>query len=569
MEKNRTMPHFFCRVERKICFNFSNIIYNYTKIKTNIYPSTVTKLVQGINHFLMYYWIYDRQEYLKICRYFFEKFIQLRNDSEEIQRAGEDLISHQGELIQKYCTLDYQIIDWLCRYVSAITINDINKRDSSTSITLDNRDCNVITVAGTAVKIAFIYTGSLCQTLRFDEAIPLFLDEIIRKVIERAPKYFDFKDEETGEIPTSDEIHSHIDSFIYGRIDTLWDKNSTYSFRSKFEEIGRNTLFYQSKNKISSFSSLRQYVPQLLNEGLLPKYTNDPSLKLKDIYWTEEKDFDDFKFINKNVAAYLQATLEEITKRQDTRSQITNVNTPDFLNDSSDERSVRKDVALYEDKTKHLFELRKTTVTKLFKMFVDEILRIIDETGMNEIDKQKLLKSMKIGKEHALNQFILTKMLLCLTGESIIYRKVLGQFSKILLLLFYVKVKYAKELDWLAPYIDAMYMRPTVFADENIEDIEAYLIKEGYAHIEPAIFASMCKIYTGDDGRQIKIKRETLLDLYDFLSDPSVVRHLLFPNIYKVEEIDSNVNKYKSKHKCFDEDEETKKNLAYVLGEVI
>ena len=67
MNKSKEMPMFFSRKERKIYFQYRNMSLEFSRIKTNIHVPTLIKLVEGLNHFLMYFYLYNEDAYYKVC----------------------------------------------------------------------------------------------------------------------------------------------------------------------------------------------------------------------------------------------------------------------------------------------------------------------------------------------------------------------------------------------------------------------------------------------------------------------------------------------------------------------
>lgn len=526
---------FFSRHNKKIMFHIHGRALNYTVIRSSIQHDTLAKLVEGLNHFLAYYYYTDREEYERISLHIFKTYadicIDKRNNLDPANYA-----ERQIPMIVKYCQLDEYLIDKICRYVKNNSVDNINASNATTDITVNNEHANVLACIGTAIKFAYLYTSLLRGVLKFEETAVEFIDPLMANVIESAKNYWDLSNKDEDEEPNPNvydsnydelqEMHSYIDNFIIQLVTKLWNTFAENSFKRKFEEIGKDTFYYARKHKISIAAAFKKYMPPVVNKVAGMKYTDNPDMADK-VYYTIGKDYRDFKFVTKNLAAYIQTTVREIISRQDTRVDILDVNIPEFIIDGTDEKSVRKDVAFYEDKYKHLFELRKTTAISLFKQIINELNRY-------DID-MSFIKKFKVGKTHVFNQVILNKCLLSLTGESRVYSETFGLYNKFLLLLFYLGVKSREDLSYMHKAIDIMMLEPTTMQTQTDEQIEVYLKEHDMGDISPRAFNSVLKLYS-NDRVQIVLSKADFLDIFWFISSPARVRNLLFPSTYTDEE---------------------------------
>ena len=67
---------------------------------------------------------------------------------------------------------------------------------------------------------------------------------------------------------------------------------------------------YGSKNKIDIYNALKKYVPQVITYDIgRDVYECRTKKELRELYWTEGKEFEHFKFVSQNMAAYIQSTL--------------------------------------------------------------------------------------------------------------------------------------------------------------------------------------------------------------------------------------------------------------------
>ena len=421
-------------------FHFNGYSINYTVVKSSIQHDTLAKLCSGLNHFLAYYYNTDREEYQRLALHIYKLYADICRDKATLLRP-ETYSKNLIPLIVKYCQLDEYLVDRICQYVKDNSIENINNADATTDITLQNEHTNVLACIATAIKFSYLHASLLRGIMKFEETMLEFVDPLMSNVISSAKKYFEFaedpEDVSTYEYNELEEMHSYIDNFIIQLVTKTWNGAADPSFKRKFEETGKDTFYYARKHKISIITAFKKYLPPAVDEETAMKYA-DSKETAKMVYYTMEKDYRDFKFVSKNLAAYIQKTIRNIITTQDTKVDILDVNIPEFIIDGTDERSVRKDVAFYEDKFRHLFELRKSTAINLFR-------DIINELSKYDLDMQ-FIKKFKVGKNHIFNQVVLHKCLLSLTGESRVYSETFGLYNKFLLLLFYLGIKSRPDL---------------------------------------------------------------------------------------------------------------------------
>lgn len=531
---------FFSRQGKKIMFHINGRSLNYIVIKTSVQADTLAKLVEGLNHFLAYYYHTDREEYEKISLHIYKTYGDICVDKMYNLNSANYAEKHIPMLV-KYCQLDPYLIDKICRYVKDNSINNIDSTDATTDITLNNEHTSVLACIATAIKFSYLHASLLRDVLKFEQTMVEFTDPLITNIIEIAQNYFNFsieeensEDEDYIEYNKLEEMHSYIDNFIIQLVTKTWNAAADASFKRKFEETGRDTFYYARKHKISIITAFKKYMPPAVDIETAMKYADNLEAA-KMVYYTVGKDYRDFKFVAKNLAAYIQTTVKNIITKQDTKVDILDVNIPDFIIDGSDEKSVRKDVAFYEDKYKHLFELRKITAVGLFR-------QIINELNKYDIDLS-FLKKFKVSKTHIFNQVVLHKCLLSLTGESRVYSETFGLYNKFLLLLFYLGVKRNPDLAFFHDKVDLMMLEPTAMQTQTEEQIAEYLAQHDIKGISPRAFNSVLKLYS-DETRQIVLSKNDFLDMFYFMTSPARVRNLLFPDTYTDE--DDIVEKYQS-----------------------
>lgn len=530
------MHCFFYRTQRKIKFVYNKRVMNFSTIKSSVQPDTLAKLCSGLNHMLMFYHETNEEEYNTISKHIFKTYADICADI-RYKLKPETFAQMQIPTIVKYCQLDSYLIDRICNYVANNNVGNIVSSDATTSITLNNAHANVLACIATAIKFSYVYASLLRGIMKFEEVMPEFIDSLISNVIQSAQNYFDIheisdvdnQNDYGYDFSNSDdtvEMHSYLDNFIIQLVTKTWNSAADNNFKRKFEETGQDTYYYARKHKILILTSFKKYLPPAATEDIALKYADDTDTAKK-VYYTLEKDYKDFQFVSKNLAAYVQKVIRNIITNQETRVTILDVNIPEFIIDGTSDRSVRKDAAFYEDKYRHLFEARKKTAVSLFN-------QIVTELNKYQLDLS-FIKKFRIAKSHTFNQVILHKCLLALTGESRVYSDTFGLYNKFLLQLFFLGIKTRQDLSHLHRTVDIMLMDPSNMMSNTDEQIEDFLIYQGVEDVNPRAFNSVLKLYSNNND-QIILSKEAFLELFMFLESPSKVRHLLFPSTYTDEE---------------------------------
>lgn len=520
---SNNIDSFFFRSQKKIKFTYNKKPMTFSTVKTSIQPDTLAKLCSGLNHFLMFYHATDEATYREISTYIFKTYADICADI-TYKLTPELYAKNQIPLIVKYCQLDSYLLDKICYYVRCNSVENIVSSDATTTITLNNEHANVLACIATAIKFSYIYASLLRGVLKFEEVMNEFKDELIANVIQEAQKYFKLSsvDDEDDNV----DMHSYIDNFIIQLVSKTWNSAADANFKRKFEETGQDTLYYARKHKVSILTSFKKYLPPAIDEEHAMKYAIDEE-DAKRVYYTLDKDYTDFKFVSKNLAAYIQKVIRNIITSQETRVSILDVNIPEFIIDGTSERSANKDAAFYEDKFRHLFEARKKTAVDIFRKIVHQLNQYQLDLGF--------IKQFKVSKAHLFNQVVLHKCLLALTGESRVYSETFGLYNKFLLLLFYLNVKHRPDLAHIHRTIDIMLMNPSNLISTTDEQIEEFLHNNGIDDVNPRAFNAALKLYSNSSA-QIILTKEAFLQVFELLESPSRVRHLLFPEIYTEEE---------------------------------
>jgi len=517
------IPHFFYNQMKKIYFHYKGVAYNCSTIRTGVDYSTLAKMLEGgVNHFLTHYHEEDLPSYNEICKHIFTTIVACTNERNE-KLDGPKYAEIRANLIEKYCSLDNFLIEKICLYIKDVTINNIQANTSATTdVTLEDSHCNILSCASLAIKFTFIYGSILLDNLddmKYDDSIKIFIDNVIHTIVKFAWNIFDLSSLAESE----ESLHDNIDSFLLERATNLWNTNTNSSFRSKFEEVGKDTLDQALKNRISMFASLKMYFPPLLHEDLVPKYSDVP-IKLKYIYYSTTKDRHDFKYLNLNLVGYIQGTLTRIVTTQDVFYKLPSINPLKCIEDEDLTNGLFKD-----DKDVHLFEVRAEKSIRLLETFIAEFTRCIK---IYNIDTSlSFISNISLDKKHVFNKYLLSSIFVCFTADVERYTKIFGPYSRFLLLLLYIKMKASTELQHLHKIIDAMLLTPSSVSNNEKEEIEEILYDAHLSELPIGAFEKICRFYS-NQNYQINISPKDLISLHELLSNQHKLRNLLFPLSY-------------------------------------
>lgn len=527
LNNEHSMKGFFYKQNKSILFSYKGASCKFAQVRSSAKPDTLAKLCSGINHFLKWMEVERPEKYDDMCLHILQYQTEIFN--KKINMSNEEYLVKRISLLQEYCPLDDVFIDNICDYVKHNNLENINETKANTKITLNNLHVNVLTVIATCIKFCYIYSSMIRGNMKFDDALKYYIDILVSNCTKHSFNYWDF-----GENMTEEDVHNYMDTFIYDLSSKIWNRAADTSFKRKFEEVGQDNFFYGLRHKVLLCSAFKKYVPPVIDEEVAEKYIGN-SANIKDearkIYYTIGKDYKDFILANKNLAKYVQVTIRKIIIRQDTKAGIADINIPEFIIDTVEERSSKRDVTFYEDKLRHLFELRKVTIISLFKRFIDAL----DKYPF----QMKFINEFQISKSHTFNQMILNKCLLSLEGECRVYSDILGVYNKFILLLFYLRVYEREDLDFMHENINIMRMSPSSVSMMTEEEAEEFLSGYRIGDVTPKSFASLIKIYKHKaDGAHRTVPVEDMLDFLAFLDSPARIRNLLFPDIYSAEDVE-------------------------------
>ena len=520
---------FFKKIDKDIIFAYKGKTQlMFTKAKDSSNVDTRVKLIAGLNHFIYFVEKMRPEEDVEYVEQFIVgTYFQMITDEEQI-KDSRTYDRELRKLIIEFCAVsDERLIDLVCRYVDYTTLENIKETKATTDITLTNQHVTALHVVGTLVKFSFIFSATLRSDMTFNQTLMMFVDKLCFHAFKG---WLTFKEGDDS-LEATDELSTRIDEFLYKLVGKHWDaKARTVSYVDKFKHIGIDSTTSTKKNKMDMCASLKKYLPRPITDKHALKYADEKSANL--VYWTEGKDFDDFRFITLNTTKYIQNTLRSIVGTQDLNKSFNQeINVSDILVNSNDETSLSRDNSLYEDKEGHLLEIRQSSAINSFRLTVDEI-------GKYTFDIRTQIKLFNDDPSHPFNQFILSKIFLSITGEHRVYKDIMGVFNKVFLALFYIKVKDTQELQYMSENIEIMKCTGKPNSDiYSIGQIEEYL-KEQKLQVDPLLFKTVLGVYINDDNETYMLEATKFYKLFRFLESPARVRHLLFEDTYS--DIDEN-----------------------------
>lgn len=533
MDKFRS---YFTWSGKTITYIYLGVDYPIARLQTGLRVDTVTKICEGLNHFLYYYYLKHNGEYEELTANLFSYYIDTKNI---FQKAREVIDNNSSKVmmkaIERVGKLNHYMIEKTAEYTKHIEVPSINEEKATTTVTLTNNTTLLLAGISVLMKLCFLYVNNAQIKIKWVDTISLYDEYLVSELATEFTKV-------DPNIP--DNLQDEVLSFLYDRVANLWS-SSTEAYREKFNSIGLDIGSYGSKNKIDIYNALKKYVPQVITYDIGREvYECRTKKELRELYWTEGKDFDHFKFVSQNMAAYIQSTLGEINSTQDQNADIVDVNVAEVLIETAGEDNLRREESLYEDKQKHLYNLRKETCVDLFEMFIKEF----NDSYPNNY---YVIKEVNVDESNPFNQYILGVCLLSMTGECFVYRNVFGVYAKVILALFYMRVR---DSEMFAQIIDKFEIMKCEKQSKNThypeDKIIEYLEKTGREDLltKVSTISEICTTYHNEHG-MIEMPPSLFIEIMDLFKNPSLVRNLLFPNRYEILEPES--NKSSNKHTAY------------------
>lgn len=513
--------------------------------------TNIIKIVEGLNHFLEYFYINDKAEYYRLGQFLFRKIVEMYNDTSLLTRNADETFNEKFyALIEKHVTFDEYLVTCVCKYVDAISIDNIDDKPAETEVTLDNINCRIIHCLNILIKIGYIFNGILNNTNNKKEDDYLqFIDKILDNLCNVYAKCFPID-------RSIDELKSEIHHFFTEFYINQWTKENTENFVIKFSEFGMSEQRLADDARKIIWKALRKYTPPLkdqTDEELAKKY----SVSVKDmnkVVYNMTCDWEDFMFANKNLSKFITSVYMNIVKNQDKRKEIPEVNQIDIVQDSYSDTN--KDIALYSDRTAFLYSTRIKTARELMDKFIMELATIyknlLDTRGLETAEKMSnfVKNNIVINKDHLFNQLIINKCLLAVIGEYKTYSNLIfGTSNQNILALFYFRVMDDPELEFLHNICRIITMQDSKIPITPLNDADIIaLLNKGELEISLEDFKSLMNMYMGDVDTYSPSIHE-MYDILRLLNSPKMLRNLLFPKQYPIE---------------FDDNEETNPYEEYI-----
>lgn len=535
--KKKHFESFFKKVEKDIIFVYKGrSSMTFTKYNDTSATDTRVKLISGLNHFLRFVYDFRPEEDIEyVNEYIVRTYLACINDATAINNSKE-YAKDVKRILVKHCNIsDERFLEIVAAYVDKTTVMSIEEDKATTDITLLNKHAKALNIISLLIKFTFLISSLLRCDMTYNETLLLYMDPLslnaFRAFLKNAEE--DYSDHAV------DTLATEIDEFLIKSVTKLWNDHATKkSYVDKFKSIGIDSMTAAKKNKMDVYSSFKKYIPVCVSHEVAKNYSSSETAMLE-LYWTHDKAFEDFKNITINLASWTQKTLQNVILTQDLNKQFSqDINVTSILVNSNEENSLRRENSLYEDKEGHLLEIRQTSGKALFKMIIEEIEQY-------EFDIRKETPHFNIEHNHPFNQFILAKILLSLTGEHRVYKEFYGNFSKVFLALFYIKIKDSDEFNFISNEIEIMKCngKPNteIYKLQNIENF----LEEVELKVDPVLFKSILGVYSNNNGDNFILEARQFYKLFKFLESPARVRSMLFPDRYKpIDEDRGDLSKY-------------------------
>lgn len=546
------LPSFFAynQVNKNLCFVFNGTPYD-CRSKAQFKMYTFARMISGLNHMLAFFYDVDKPVYDRICSLTYMNILNVHNLSIDLLNKSIVTIADRIKAIKEGTVISKEFCYYIMKYVNAVSDNVIDEKSATTSLTLSNKAANILAAVSVVIKFNYLLSGLLRGTLVYDRSVEYVIDSILNNVIGAASDYYKEKD--------SQDLFDSLDSYIYNLGQKIFNDSTKTYYRNKFEMIGKNEVRIATTRRIMIIASLRSYFPKLKDKEIAKKYTSKEPTKevidelMDNMYFNPiYSDWRDFTFNTVNMAAYFNTALRRMIKSQDLSVTIPDINQISFLQDENDDsRSIS---AQFDDKKKHLYNLRRDTMEYIIREFVYEL-------KFTPVDFRNKIKYFICNKKHNFNTFIIYKILLCLTGEAKTYYNVLGIHSKLILALFYYRIKNNPNLVMFHDMIDIMFMSPTEISSISEEYLESILEVNGFREAKYKKAKNIFVIYSLQN-QQKSIDPQVFASFLNLIEEPKKLELLLFPNLENNIPKEIKDNEFKVDN-VFDKIDKNVRNAAY------
>lgn len=513
------MPSFYSynKNRKNLCFVFNGTPYD-CRSKAQFKAYTFSRMISGLNHMLAYFYETDKETYDRICSITYTSILKVHNISIDLLNKPIVTIADRIRAIKEGTVISKEFCYYIMKYVDAVSDNVIDESAAITTLTLSNKAANILAAVSVVIKLNYLLSGLLRGTLVYDRSVEYVIDSILTNTIDAASEYYNDS--------SIEDLFNDLDSYIYSLGQKIFNESAKSYYKNKFEMMGKNEVRIATTRRIMIIASLRSYFPKLKDKDVAKKYTSskEPSKEvidevMKNTYYNVYLNWKDFTFNTVNMAAYLSRALKKMIKSQDLSLKIPDINQISFLQDENDDTRM---TAQFDDKKKHLYHLRKDTMEYIIREFVYEL-------KYTSIEFRERIKYFICNKKHNFNTYIIYKILLCLTGEAKTYYNVLGIHSKLILALFYYRIKNNPNLVMFHDMIDIMFMNPTEISSISEEYLQSVLEANGFKETKYLKAKNLFVIYSFQN-QQKSIDPQIFTLFLNLMEDPKKLENLLFPN---------------------------------------
>lgn len=551
----QTMPNFFVVKNDTVEYKFNNVLYKICTIaKGSRTPSIATAVESGLNHWLDYWYHTNEDTYKIISESLFDTYTRIFNYISNVRSNGKSVYNTRAEMIDKFCYPSKTITKSFIHYIIDLTVCNMKREEATTDVTITNGMATTYAICSYYFKFMSVFSEmnpNIKLVADSDKDDCVIFEKLVHDCCvdiidfgynnpELESKMNEIYEVDSIKNTTPDDLKSSVYDFIAERAGVLWDKSSTSAYDNKYLEVGYDGNWNERVSVNSVFKACKKFSAPLKDDdddALILKYATSvyyrdiPTKELKEsgIHYMLGFDYDDFRFVTKQAASYVQNCLKNTNKTVITKQTIASINVNNIMH--ADSEAIRKqEMSLLEDNKSALYDMRIDNSQTFFRETMKELSRHIRKTNISNIFE--FANEFDISKSHRLNAYILAKIFLSLNGERDIYRDIFGVYSRLFLALFYVRIitdsKYSKFRD----IVECMRMFPSVIAGDMHKASVDEFIKTHELHEDLSIpFQNICRGYSNGDVTG-GIDTDHFYEFFVFMSDPYNVRHIINPTMY-------------------------------------
>lgn len=557
-----SMPNFFIVKNDTIEYHFDNVTYRVCVAQSGSRLQSITRMVEsGLNHMLDYWYHTDEKIYTEVCEELYKNYINIHNFLYNTKNSGKSVYSSRKKMIDLYCYPTAPIIKYaIIHFVLDLTNCNIINKKAMTDITVTNASATAIAIASFYFKYLELFSEmnperaikSEIKHEKFnmlEKAIHMSISDLISFRTDTENVNNNIKDafevDDVSELKF-DDIRDSVYGFVTDRANYLWNVSSTSGYESKFLEAGYDRNWNEYECLYAVFTSWKKYCAPLIDDkDLINKYVvnqmyKDTGNKLdaSNFHYKLGVNYKDFEFATKQVSGYIQSVLQMTNGSSITKQQLPNINVHEFLHADTD--SIRRQEAtLLEDSKVSLYDIRVESSQMLFSSIMSELSHLAKVNNIPNV--LKLADEFSLIKTHKLNSYILAKIFLSLSGERDIYKDIFGVYSKLFLALFYIRVMTDSRYITYRHIAECMRLTPSTVSGDSIKTVvDEFISSNNLDKNLSSSFQNICRSYINSvAGISSNITVSQFYDFFMFMDNPYNVRHIMNPNMYKLQKPES------------------------------